>query len=412
MKINEERLWQNLHILGKIGANEEGAVTRLSYTKEDMQAKNWIFNKMKKAGLNTYEDNVGNVIGIYNPQKSKEAPVICGSHYDSVIEGGIFDGCLGVLGALEVAETFRENCVELKRPLYIIAYKDEEGNRFNRGMIGSKTIAGKACDDDFQVKDRQSISLYKAMKEWGYQPINYKQSQISPIYACIELHIEQGKVLENNDSSVGIVEGIPYIRCYEITISGESGHAGAIPMLDRRDPVVAMAKWIESITKIVAQFDNTVATIGDIQTFPGSSNVICDNVKFTLDIRSLFNKNIDLCLKQIQLLEKKLYIKGISVHYKLKQNIEGIQCDEKIKNQLEDIMCNNQINHIYLMSGAGHDIQSFKGVCPVGMIFVRSIGGYSHRKEEYSTKDDCANGANVLLNILYQLCNENSELLK
>ena len=140
MDINYDRLWKRIHSLGKIGVDETGAITRWPFTKEDMLAKEWLKNEMIEAGLFVYEDNVGNIIGIYNPANSTESPVICGSHYDTVIHGGMFDGTLGLLSSLEVAQTLKENHVMLKRPFYVIGYKDEEGNRFSRGMIGSKDV--------------------------------------------------------------------------------------------------------------------------------------------------------------------------------------------------------------------------------------------------------------------------------
>lgn len=406
MEINGERLWKRIHELGKIGVDAHGGITRWPFTDADMKAKDWILNEMKQAGLKTYEDHVGNIIGIFNPSDSKEAPVLSGSHYDTVISGGIFDGCLGLLGALEAAETLIENQAELKRPLYVIGYKDEEGNRFNHGMIGSKTVTGKAVDEDFNAKDAQGIPLFEAMKRNGYQPERYKESRIDPIYASVELHIEQGKVLEENNCSVGIVEGIPYLRFYEVTFKGCSGHAGATPMNCRQDPVVAMAKWIERMTELAGSFPYTVATIGKIETFPGSVNVICDQVRCTLDIRSMEDERIDWCMKEIALFEEELLKSGIVIEKELKHRLEGMMCDEDAKKKMETVMHHRNLKVMRLISGAGHDSQNFKDVCPCSMIFARSESGYSHRKEEFTSREDCTNSANVLLDMIYLLCNE------
>lgn len=406
MEINQERLWERIHQLAKIGIDPLGGVTRWAYTEEDMQAKEWLIQEMKTAGLEVKEDQVGDVIGIYNPTNSTEAPVLSGSHFDTVRNAGIFDGCLGTLAALEVAQTLKENQVMLKRPLYIIGYRDEEGNRFNSGMIGSKMITSKAEAEDFESKDEKGITMFDAMKQCGYHPEDYKNGRISPIHASVELHIEQGKVLEQNECGVGIVEGIPYLRFYEITLGGCSGHAGATPMNDRQDPVVAMCKWIQKITELAESKPFTVATVGNIKTVPGSTNVICDHVTFSLDIRSLVEENIDLCMQQIAEFQKELEEIGITISCTLRHILYGVTCDEKQKCQLEEIMQNRNYPYLRLMSGAGHDTQNFKDVCPCSMIFVRSVNGYSHRKEEFTSKEDCVQGTTALLDLVERLCNE------
>lgn len=406
MEINAQRLWNRLHQLGQIGVDPQGGVTRWTFTDADTQAKNWLISEMKAAGLDVHEDPVGNVIGVYNPGGSPLAPVLCGSHFDTVRNAGIFDGCLGLLAGVEAAQTFKENQIDLKRPLWIIGYRDEEGNRFNSGMIGSKTVTGKALPEDFLVQDAAGITLKEAMERCGYHPEAYRQGQIDPIYASVELHIEQGKVLEQNQCPVGIVEGIPYLRFYEVTLSGCSGHAGATPMNDRQDPVLAMTEWIRQITESARQKPYTVATVGCIQTFPGSTNVICDHVTFTLDIRSLDVAQIEACLREIEILEARLKSEGIQVRRELRHILYGMDCDERLKHQLETIVEKRNLPVFRLMSGAGHDSQNFKDVCPCAMIFVRSVNGYSHRKEEYTPIEDCAAGANVLMDMLYQLANE------
>lgn len=406
MDINYDRLWKRIHSLGKIGIDETGAITRWPFTKEDMLAKEWLKNEMVEVGLFVYEDNVGNIIGIYNPANSTESPVICGSHYDTVIHGGMFDGTLGLLSSLEVAQMLKENHVMLKRPFYVIGYKDEEGNRFSRGMIGSKVISGKVSEIDFCSKDSQDISLFEAIKTAGYHPEKYIESKIDPIYASLELHIEQGKVLEDNDCTVGVVEGIPYIQRYKIRMKGISGHAGATPMNHRTDPVIAMCNWINEITRIVKNKPYTIATVGKINTVPGAPNIICDHVSLTLDIRSIEEHILNECLLEIKEYEKKLEKTGIHITYELCQNIEGVKCDDRLKDMMESIMKKRNLSFIRLMSGAGHDSQNFKDRCPVAMIFVKSKGGISHRKEEYTSKEDCKNGANVLLDMVLKLCNE------
>lgn len=246
----------------------------------------------------------------------------------------------------------------------------------------------------------------EAMKENGYHPERYRESRIDPIHASVELHIEQGRVLEENGCSVGIVEGIPYLRFYEVSFTGCSGHAGATPMDNRKDPVVAMAGWIERVTQLAGSYPYTVATVGKIETFPGAVNVICDHVTLTLDIRSMEERNMDACLKELAVFEEKLKKSGVMVQKELRHILSGVICDARAKRKLEHIMQKRNLPYLRLMSGAGHDSQNFRGVCPCSMIFARSKDGYSHRKEEFTSKEDCTNGANVLLDMICLVCNE------
>ena len=231
MNINEQRLWNQLEELGKIGRQEDGSITRFPFTMEDRQAEELIAGYMKDAGLEVSLDAAGNLIG-----------------------------SLGVLGGIEAVRQLREEGFRPRRPVLVIGFKDEEGNRFGYGMVGSKSVCGFSSKDGLQSKDQAGFSLYEAMKEAGLQPDRLESCRIPNIRCMLELHIEQGRVLENSNCSVGIVTGIAGLIRHMVTIYGESGHSGATPMEGRKDPAVQMSRWILRITELAEAHENCVAT--------------------------------------------------------------------------------------------------------------------------------------------------------
>lgn len=402
--INASRLWQHIEELGSIGRNEDGSITRFPFTKEDQMAQTLIGRYMEEAGLVVQTDAAGNLIGSWTePGCEKKPPVLTGSHYDTVLHGGRFDGTLGVLGAIEAVQTMKEAGVRPAYPIRVIGFKDEEGNRFGYGMIGSKSICGIVSEEGLDSADQDGISLRQAMTAYGLQPEQVQTCRIAPVKAMLELHIEQGKVLEKHHKQIGIVDGIAGLVRYRIVIHGESGHAGATPMTDRKDPVVAMSRWILKVTQLAAGRESCVATVGSVQTVPGTCNIIADHVEFTLDLRSIHETDIREIMEQMQeesrTMEKTF---GVQITGHLEQQLAPVLCDDSIKDTVQQICAVHGIPHMHLMSGAGHDSMNFKDVCPVGMIFVPSKDGYSHRKEEFTSEADCAAGAQVLMEVLMQ----------
>ena len=399
MRINEKRLWNHIQTLGQIGKAEDGSVTRLSFTKEDEAAAFQLTEWMREAGLHVTIDACGNIIGTLKGAEPNLPPVVCGSHFDTVKEGGIFDGCLGVLTGIEVLQTIREAGVQPQRSIMVIGFRDEEGNRFGYGMIGSRSICGKVEKDGLLSVDHKGITLAQAMTQAGYHPACYVTCQLSSLEAFYEVHIEQADVLAAQNLSVGIVEGIAGLVRYTVTIYGRSAHAGATPMHRRHDPVTAMSRWILHMTKLAQQQPHTVATIGEIHTYPGACNIICDRVSFSLDLRSLDDAVIQQILDVMQEFEEMLeQEQGVRIERRLEQQLPAAICDEGLKQELEVCGKTLQLPILRLASGAGHDCMNFQGICPTAMIFVRSQHeGASHCKEEYSTQKDCADGCQLLL---------------
>ena len=402
--INAGRLWRHIEELGRIGRNADGSITRFPFTEEDLAAQTLISRYMEEAGLSVETDAAGNLIGRWtDPGCKNNPPVLTGSHYDTVLNGGRFDGTLGVLGAIEAVQTMKEAGIRPAYPICVIGFKDEEGNRFGYGMIGSKSICGIVSEEGLDSEYQDGFSLRHAMTAYGLQPEQVQTCRIAPVKAMLELHIEQGKVLEKHQKQIGIVDGIAGLVRYRIVIHGESGHAGATPMTERKDPVVAMSKWILKVTQLAKEKPFCVATVGSIQTFPGTCNIIADRVEFTLDLRSIHEQDICEIMQTMETENEWLeQTEGVCVSQHLEQRLSPVLCDMKLKEQLQKICETGEYSYMYLMSGAGHDSMNFKDVCPLGMIFVPSEGGYSHRKEEFTGKADCAAGAQVLMEVLIQ----------
>lgn len=397
--INEDRLWSRLLELGTIGKQPSGGITRLSFTKEERAAKEKVASYMKEAGLAVYEDAVGNLIG-RKEGKEKDAPVVLvGSHIDSVYNGGMFDGPLGVLAAVEVLQTMNERGVETKHPIEVVAFTDEEGARFSYGMIGSRGMAGTLSEEELVHQDKHGISLAAAMKEAGLNPseIGKAARRKGSVKAYVELHIEQGRVLEEANLPVGIVTGIAGLVWAKFIIEGKAEHAGATSMPIRRDPLVAAAQIIQIIEQEAKKTGTTVGTVGQMQVFPGGINIIPERVEFSLDLRDLDAAVRDNVWQSI--IERAQQIgneRNVKVVAELLQEMPPVLCSELVQNAAKAACEKLGFDVFTLPSGASHDGVQLAGLCPIGMIFVRSKDGVSHSPKEWSTKEDCAAGANVL----------------
>ncbi|REK56276.1 MAG: Zn-dependent hydrolase [Geobacillus sp.] len=404
--INGDRLWNRLLELGTIGKQPSGGITRLSFTKEERAAKEKVASYMKEAGLAVYEDAVGNLIG-RKEGKEKDAPaVLVGSHIDSVYNGGMFDGPLGVLAAVEVLQTMNERGVKTKHPIEVVAFTDEEGARFSYGMIGSRGMAGTLSEEELVHQDKHGISLAAAMEEAGLDPgkIGKAARRKGSVKAYVELHIEQGRVLEQANLPVGIVTGIAGLIWAKLTVKGKAEHAGATPMPIRRDPLVAAAQIIQVIEQEAKKTGTTVGTVGQMQVFPGGINIIPERVEFSLDLRDLDAAVRDSVF--LSIIERAKQIgneRNVDVGVELLQKMPPVLCSELVQNAAKEACRQLGFDVFTLPSGASHDGVQLAGLCPIGMIFVRSKDGVSHSPEEWSSKEDCAAGANVLYHTVLSL---------
>ncbi len=404
--INQDRLWRRIEALSEVGKQETGGVTRLTFSKEERIAKDLVAKWMKEAGLRVWEDAVGNLIGRKEGRDRNAAVVLTGSHLDSVYNGGNFDGPLGVLSSLEAVQTLNETGIETERPIEVIAFTDEEGARFRFGMTGSRGLAGMLTRAELEARDSEGMTIAQAMLSVGFNPENISEAARASksVYAYVEVHIEQGRILERANLPVGVVTGIAGPLWLKFTITGQAGHAGTTPMALRHDALVGTALVVQVIEEESKREERTVGTVGQLSVIPGGVNIIPGRVEFTLDLR-----DVDIDIRkgvEQKIRERALQIcrdRGLLLDVEILQDIEPVYCSNEIQNAVRTACNAIGIDTIDIVSGAGHDGMQLQDLCPIGMIFVRSKDGISHHPDEWSSKEDCGVGAEVLYHTLLAL---------
>ncbi|MFC4320451.1 Zn-dependent hydrolase [Litchfieldia salsa] len=410
MNINQERLWSNIQELGQIGEDPKGGITRLSFTESEREAKKLVKQYMENAGLRVWEDAIGNLFGRKEGQNPKAPAVMIGSHIDSVFNGGIFDGPAGVLTGIEVLHTLHEQNKTTIHPVEVVSFTDEEGARFSTGMLGSSALIGQLSDHELTESiDQNGVSIATAMEKFGYNLSEVKDVKRDPstIKGYLELHIEQGKILEQENLPVGIVSGIVGVTWLKVKLKGEAGHAGTTPMWLRKDPLAAAAIILTKLEELAKLQERTVITVGRISAEPGGVNIIPSEVEFTIDLR-------DLSMEVLQKVEKQLHeeISIVCNTREIEFVIEDLHrlpsaiCSDALKGAIYDSVSELGIKPIELPSGAGHDAMIMSRASEMGMIFVRSKDGISHNPKEWSDKEDLGIGAEVLYKAVLKLANE------
>jgi N-carbamoyl-L-amino-acid hydrolase len=397
IKINAERLHASLHELAQIGATPGGGVTRLALTDEDKAGRDLLRRWFTEAGLEVRVDDLGNMIG-HRAGTDPGPPVLLGSHCDSVVRGGKFDGALGVQAALEVMRTLNDQRMETRKPLAVVNWTNEEGVRFEPAMTCAGVVAGRFTRDYvYNRTDRQGIRFEEELRRIGY--LGDEANRPLPAAAYLELHIEQGPVLDDEELPVGVVDGIVGISWSEVTIEGQADHAGPSPMRLRRDALVAAAIIIQRVESIAkGKDDNTVATVGRLVAEPNIINTIPGKVTFSVDFR-----HPDPVILEGLVEEMRSMVEEVAAERGVGWSVEPFWLSEPtpfaadvvsaVKGACETLGL--PVRHLW--SGAGHDAKYVADVCPAGMIFVRSRGGLSHCEEELSAPEDIEAGANVLL---------------
>ncbi len=398
--VNGERLAARLDALSKIGAAENGGVTRLGYSKEEKQAKELVIGWMKEAGLSITIDGAGNVFG--RLEGKQEAPaVMSGSHLDSVPNGGNFDGPLGVLAALEIVEAWNDTRYIPPIPYEVAIFTDEEGSRFKAGLTGSRSFVGKITSAELdQLIDKGGQTFDEIIKDYG----SNRQAFLDPHYRTraiqmfVEVHIEQGLILEKQDEPAGIVSGIAGPSWLEVSFKGKAGHAGNTPMEGRKDPVIAAGMFVQEIETLPRQVSQTaVATVGKLDVIPNGVNVIAQEVNIMVDIRDITEESRDSLLDRIcQKAEEIAANRGIEVTWNINTRIKPLPIAPEMQEKLATAMKKFDINPTYIPSGAGHDSMILGEEFPVAMIFTRSKDGISHTPEEWSSLNDCVQTVHVL----------------
>jgi allantoate deiminase len=401
--INIQRLSEHIEELSLIGRTNDDGINRFSYTEEEKRANELVANYMKSAGLTVHYDAVGNLIG--SQEGTEDLPtILLGSHIDTVPSGGKFDGSLGVLVAIEVLHSLKEQGVTLRHPVKVIAFKDEEGTRFGFGMIGSRAIAGTLSPTDLQRADEEGITIEQAIADSGLDKLPLSSAKLENVKLYLEVHIEQGKILESNDVAVGNVTGIAGPLWLKFQLIGLAEHAGTTPMNQRQDALVGASLIIAEVEKITKQYGSCVGTVGKLLVKPNGVNVIPGEVEWTIDIRDIDEtkrNNLEKDIKQFA--EKIADERQLQLHVTELQRVEPVHCDQTIQHAIKESIEEIGETVVSLPSGAGHDAMQFKNSFPIGMIFVRSKDGISHNPKEFTSLEDIEKAAKVLYKSIVKL---------
>lgn len=401
--VNGKRIERRIFELAKFGVDEKGRGYRVAYTQGDIEGRAWFMELMKKAGLDPTIDAAGNIIGKRKGKNPSLKPIAFGSHIDMVPDGGNYDGTLGSISALEVIEILNENNVVTEHPLEVIIFANEEG-----GTIGSKAMCEGLTKEGLQQKSQSGLTHAEGIRALGGAPDNIascmrKKGDFS---AWLELHIEQGGILEREKIQIGVVEGIVGIVHWAVAVEGFANHAGATPMNLRQDALLAASKFVIAVNEVINSVKGTqVGTVGKIAVQPGAYNVIPGKVELGLEIRDLDAAKIEMLFKEI---EKRAAViakeSKTSIGFTRQPNeSKPALTDKKLQQAINTTAKSLGFSTKFMQSGAGHDSQHIASISPAAMIFIPSIGGISHSPKEFSTATDMTNGANVLLQTILKI---------
>lgn len=411
MHINQQRVWSTLEKLSEFGrpagAGFEGGVTRLGFSEADLAAREYVMGLMRDAGLAVRVDPAGSIFGRREGSDPKLPVLLFGSHIDSVPNGGNFDGDVGSMGAIEVMRALNDHKVTTRHPLEIVIWTNEEGHHFSKGLFGSSAAAGAIAADVLERRDTEGKSLADWLRRYGEDPARIADARIAAgkVAAYIELHIEQGAVLDEAKVQIGVVQGIVGIQWRNCIASGFANHAGTTPMDRRRDAFLAAARAALAVREEVrGEQGRQVGTVGYVKVEPGAGNIIPGRTEFIVELRDLDREKINRIWSHI---EKKFA--SIAAEEKVKIKCEVVADEEPaltatpLRDTIREAARAAGFTTMDLPSGAGHDAQMVAKFAPVGMIFVPSRGGISHSPREFTPPEDVARGAEVLYRTILAL---------
>ncbi len=395
-RVNGARLLARLTELARIGGTAEGGVSRPAYGAADVEARETVRAWMREAGLSPVIDAAGNTIARRTGDDGNAASIMIGSHTDSVPDGGRFDGALGLLAAIEVAQTVAERGIALRHPLEVVNFQNEEG-----GIIGSRAMAGRLTSADLDLVAVSGFTIRDGIRALGGEPdcLTKARRAAGSIAAYIELHIEQGTVLEELGAQIGVVEGIVGIRYWEVTVDGEARHAGTTPMTSRHDALLTASRFVELVHDVVTSEPGAqVGTVGRLSVHPGAPNVVPGRVMLTLELRDIEEAKIErlyqrIAGEQFRLAERN----GTSITLRPTHSVVPAPTDARLRAAIASAATALDLRSHPMPSGAGHDAQNMTVLGPSAMLFVPSVAGVSHSPYELTVDEDVVNGANVLL---------------
>lgn len=401
--INAARLNQTLDELGHLGESPDG-MDRVAYSPEDIADREYTISLMEQAGLETRIDTAGNIIGRSSGSDDTLPAIALGSHTDTVPKGGKYDGALGVMAAIEVVRTLNERGHLTRHPLEVIDFTNEEGTRFHRWLVGSRSMAGMLEQEDQDAVDDDGHGLGPCLADIGGDLSRIGEAVRSPgdLAAYFELHIEQGPNLYRSGTQIGVVTGITGRAVFEVEIEGKANHAGTTPMSTRRDALVSASKLVLAIQKMSAEQEICrVSTVGSIKAVPNAVNVIPGSASIGLEFRDTDMEALAAAEQELRRITVQAEVDdAVDIEVIRHRFTTSVPITAEMQALVAEAAENCDMTWEPLTSGAGHDAQAIATIAPVAMLFVPSVDGISHSSEEFSTPEDCANGAQVLLELL------------
>lgn len=405
LDIDRPRFIQTMKTQAEIGGTENGGLHRLALTDTDKRVRDWFLNAMEDAGLKTRVDKMGNMFGRRSGTGSNADPVLLGSHLDSQPYGGIYDGALGVIAALEFVRTLNDQDISTTRPIEIVNWTNEEGSRFQPAMQGSGVWAGELeLEAEYEKTDAEGNRFESELERIGYKG----QTPAEPTteyHSSLELHIEQGPKLENNEKDVGVVTGVVGLTWGAVTFYGAAEHTGTTPMHDRQDALVAAADFITTVRRLGGTLGkDTVASVGYADVSPNSINIVPETVTVTWGIRDPSDEIVEKGRERV--LEEAAAIadrEGVDYEWEDRALSDSIRFPERPVSAIREAADSLQYDSIEVFSGAVHDAAKVGNICDTAMIFAVSEEGKSHTEDEYTSWDDCYTAANTLANAALNL---------
>lgn len=401
MNISKERLERDFSNILSFSASDLG-YTRLSYSEEDEETREYLKKQLKEIGTDYKEDSLGNIRAKYNPENLKTKSLLIGSHIDTVPNGGKYDGLTGVLSSLEVLRVIKENKVKLKNPLELIIFAEEEGSNFGVTMIGSKYISKNLEIEDLKnlyTNKEETAYDYIQSKGFDFEKANDFFISKNSELGMIELHVEQGGILDQENISIGIVDAIAGMNSIKVELKGNSNHAGTTPMNMRKDSLLVASEMIYKIPDFVSKDKSTVATVGKIENKPNAANVIAGETTFYIDIRDVVQENIDRVSREIEdMCYEVAKSNDLEIRIETIGSSKVVYMDSDLVSIIENQAKENNLNYKKMNSGAVHDNAMLSDLIPTAMIFVPSVDGISHSPYEETNMDDIVMGTKLLLN--------------
>lgn len=397
--VNGDRLWADIVATARFGGTDKGGVTRLTLTEEDRQVRDWFIAECRSLGCTIEVDRIGNIFATYPGEDPSLPPIAVGSHLDTQPQGGRFDGILGVLAGVELIRTLKETATVLRHGLTVVNWTNEEGSRFSPAMMGSGVFSGASRLEAIEtVIDRDGKTVLAALETIGYRG----ETAVGHVgfAAYVELHIEQGPLLEAAATEIGIVTGVQGVRWFDVTITGTEAHAGSTPMAQRDDALVAASEIVLAVRDIARRHAPGVGTTGSAAVGPNSRNVVPGSVQLQIDMRHPSEAGLDQMQAALEQAIGAIDARIALSHIWSKQ---PVVFDPGIVDAVRASAVALGFSATEVVSGAGHDAAHIAGRCPTAMIFVPSKDGLSHNEAEYSSPEECARGADVLLQTVLQI---------